>query len=495
MPTLNRRVNKSDTLHPRQTEYFIKAKPPEVGYITYQIDPRAVEFLTDTLDYADGDQLAWSLVHPLRQIKDLYTLEEGRPQNADPESSSQRVTVPSLEYEEIDDLTEYLSNHPDVIGDINSFRTRLERQDGSYASVLTRDGYTPTETPGFSSTGDETLDRIAENIFGDETEGYITWKGERIYDYIEVTGREGNTHKFPKIDSRLSEGELLRLSRDIYEHWGPEIGESEVISRRYNPGADGFPNRWIGQRENSPEPSLRYAESPRAFYYRTIAGRSHYAPGEEAEEAFEEACEYSLEVYKANFPKAVDPNDFETEYVTVEKTTEPWNDFQVPPGWEEKYADNGGLPLLKEGPTKNLTDEQSAVVRRHTPDGAGQQWFSSIDEAIELVNNDTYCDLLIAAENTDYKVTNFRRGGAAQPVFEVELASSDPHILIDYQEYQIFFESDEGLTFSLVCEGHSISEWHLPEDVPKTEAVEVVDQLSNDLQAALDFGEVVWLRM
>ncbi|MCU4719675.1 hypothetical protein [Halapricum hydrolyticum] len=495
MPTLNRRVNKSDTLHPRQTEYFIKAKPPEVGYITYQIDPRAVEFLTDTLSYSDGDQLSWSLVHPLRQIKDLYTLEEGRPQNADPDTSSQRVTVPSLESEEIDALTDYLSNHPDVVGDINSFRTRLEQQDGSYASVLNRDGYTPTETPGFSSTGDETLDRIAQSIFGDETEGYITWEGDRVYDYIEVTDRERNTHQFPKIDARLPEGELLRLSRDIYERWGPEIGESEVVSRRYEPGTDGFPNRWIGQRQDSPEPSLEHAESPRAFYYRTIAGRSHYAPGEEAEEAFNEACEYSLEVYKANFPKAVDPNDLETEYVTVEKATEPWNDFQVPPGWEEKYAENGGLPPLKREQTDDLSDAQSAVVRRHSPGGSGQQWFSSTDEAIELIEHDGYRDVLIAAHNSDCEVTDFYRGGAAEPVFEIELASSNPQILINHHEYQIVFESSEGSTFTLVCENYSISEWDFPEDVTKFEAMRVIGRLSEDLQDALDFAEIVWLDM
>lgn len=51
------------------------------------------------------------------------------------------------------------------------------------------------------------------------------------------------------------------------------------------------------------------------------------------------------------------------------------------------------------------------------------------------------------------------------------------------------------MTYTLVCENYSVSEWDFPEDVLKTEAIEVVDQLSSDLQAALDFGEIVWLRM
>lgn len=497
MPTLNRRVRQSETIHPRQTEYYITAKPPDVGYITYQIDPRAVELLTETFSYSDGDQLSWSLVHPLRQIRDLYTLEEGRPRNANPDDeSAQRVTVPSLETDEIGELTNYLSQHPDVEGDVDTFKTRLETGDGSYTSVLKRKGYTPTETPGFDSTDNESLDRIAQSYFGDDTEGYITWEGERIYDYIEVTDREGNTHQFPRIKSRLPEGELLRLSRDIYERWGPEIGESEVVSRRYEPGSKGFPNRWIGQRENLPEPSLEHAESPRAFYYRTIAGRSHYAPGEDAEEAFTETCEYSLEVYKANFPRAVDPNDLETEYIVLEKATESWNDFQVPPGWQEKYADNSGLPPLKKKPAHDLSDEQSEVVKRHSPGGSGHQWFSSEDEAVGLVKDNTYCDILITAHNTDYKITDFYRdGGAAEAIFKVYLDSSIFFISINYNEYDIKFVSNEGSIYTLVCNGHSISEWDFPDDVPKFEAVKMVDNLSAGLQDALDFGERVWHKM
>lgn len=119
-----------------------------------------------------------------------------------------------------------------------------------------------------------------------------------------------------------------------------------MISRRYEPTESGFPNRWIGQQEESPEPSLDDAKSPRVFFYRTIAGRSGYAPGERAKENFDEACEYSIEVYKANFPKAVDPQTLSTTYDTVEKATRPWEDFQVPPGWKEQYIENDGLPPL-----------------------------------------------------------------------------------------------------------------------------------------------------
>jgi hypothetical protein len=84
MPTLKKRVGEMSTLHPRQTKYYILAKPPEIGNITYQVDPRAVEFLTEAREYGDDDKLPWSIVHPLRQIRDLYTLDEGRPRSANP---------------------------------------------------------------------------------------------------------------------------------------------------------------------------------------------------------------------------------------------------------------------------------------------------------------------------------------------------------------------------------------------------------------------------
>lgn len=345
MPTLHRRTGDS-RLHPRQTDYYIIAHPPEINYITYQIHRRARDFLVDTLGYSDEDELAWSLVHPLRQIGDLFTLDEGGPDRADP-NESDKVTTPQLSTGEIAELVRYLEAHPDIVGDLELFKSRLHDAGSDYMDSITREGYTPMTTPGHSGgTGNDTLDKIANKYFGDAPET-IEWNGEQIADFITVEDRNGEDHHFPKIDGRIPEAEEYRLSKDLYERWGKEIGESEVISRRYKRGESGFPNRWIGQREDAPEPSLDDAESPRAFYYRTLAGRSGRAPGVKAKEAFESACEYSLEVYKANFPEAVDPMTLSTPYTTVEKAPEPWEDFQVPPAWSAMYRDTDGLPPLK----------------------------------------------------------------------------------------------------------------------------------------------------
>lgn len=345
MPTLHRRTG-DDRLHPRQTDYYIVAHPPEISYITYQIHRRARNFIIDSLDYSDEDDLAWSLVHPLRQIGDLFTLDEGGPDRANP-SESDRVTRPQLSKGEIAKMVQYLEAHPDIVGDLEWFESRLRAAESDYMDSIARDGYTPMTTPGHSGgTGNDPLDRIARKYFGDGPET-IEWNGDRIADFITVKDRSGESHHFPKIDNRIPEAEEFRLSKDLYERWGKEIGESDVISRRYKRGESGFPNRWIGQREDAPEPSLDDAESPRAFYYRTLAGRSGRAPGVKAKEAFESACEYSLEVYKANFMEAVDPHTLSESYTTVEKATKPWEDFQVPPTWELQYIENDGLPPLK----------------------------------------------------------------------------------------------------------------------------------------------------
>lgn len=498
MPTLKRRVTDSGTLHPRQTEFYILAKPPDVGNITYQVDQRAVQFLTETQDYGDGSELPWSLVHTLRQIRDLYTLEEGRPRDADPEDlASEHVTVPTLDEATETDLIEYLRSHPDVSGDFGTFETSLKQRDSGYVTHISRDGYTPSSQPGHDETGNETLDRIAQRYYGDAEQDYIEWNDTRVYDYIVVTDRDGDKHRFPEIESRLPEGERLRLSEDIYRRWGPEIGASDVNSRRYEPGEDGFPNRWIGQRTGSPEPSLEQAQSPRAFFYRTLAGRSHYAPGNEAEAAFEDACEYSLEVYKANFPVAVDPRDFQTEYVTVEKATKPWDDFQVPPRWRDEYADTGGLPPLTQETTipVHFGEAVRAAIDRHTPGGTGSEWFDSITDAVERFGDEFYRDVLLAADQSHHPVLDFSRGGAAQPVFDVKLDSTQMTVVVDLDSCLVTIESTIDGTHTVRSENTHIVSWDVPETISTEETHRVLEEQSQWFEDVAQFVETVMVAM
>lgn len=285
----------------------------------------------------------------------------------------------------------------------------------------------------------------------------------------------------------------LRLSRDLYERWGPKIGESDVNSRRYEPGEDGFPNRWIGQREGAPEPSLERAESPMAFYYRTIAGRSHFAPGKRGETAFEEACEYSLEVYKANFPVAVDPNDLETEYVTVEQASEPWHDFQVPPGWEEKYADNGGLPPLKRDLSATLSEREKAIVDRHGPGGSGRQWFASRDEGIEWISQRSYRELLIAVDRSHYTVTDVFRSGAGGLVFDVEFDTVSALLSPDSDGVHITYELEGGAICVMMSNGEKVTQWEFADidELGVAEVAAFLERLGQDLPAIINFANLL----
>ena len=260
---------------------------------------------------------------------------------------SDKVTTPQVTEKEVEELANYFESHPDIVGDLSQFKILLRNGESDYMNEVTRDGYTPMTTPGHpGGTGDNSLDRIANQYFGEGPET-IEWNGERISDFVTREDRNGEIHRFPEIRTRIPEAEEYRLSKDLYERWGAEIGASDVNSRRYEPNENRFPNHWIGQRKDSPEPSLEDAKSPRAFFYRTLAGRSGNAPGVRAKEAFEEACDHSLEVYKANFLEAVDPQTLSNAYTTVEKGTKPWEDFQVPPAWELQYIENDGLPPLK----------------------------------------------------------------------------------------------------------------------------------------------------
>lgn len=452
-------------VHPRQTQYFVLAKPPEVGNITYQVDERAVAFLTEVREYMDGDELPWSIVYPLRQIRDLYTLDEGRPRTAAPEEfETTEVTLPTLSDDGVDDLAAYLRDHPDVTGDFETFEARIRKRDPTYIESITRNAYTPSTSPGHDQSGNDSLDRIAETYFGDGSADYIEWNGERVYEYVEVVDRAGDRHQFPRIEKRLPEGERYRLSQQLYERWGADIGASDVNSRRYEPGEDGFPNRWIGQREDAPEPSLERAESPRAFFYRTLAGRSHYAPGTEAKAAFEATCAYSLEVYNANFPTAVDPTDFSVEYVTVDEATEPWHDFQVPPAWSERYADTGGLPPLKsEQGIQSLDADRQRIAVEHGPSGDGYQWFDSVETAVDFLEHEAYARLLIALYEHEVPVRDFGINGAAAPEITAHVDGQEMFVeLIGETSWRITIESTVAGTHVVLSEGSNIVEWERP---------------------------------
>lgn len=498
MPTLNRRADHGDTLHPKQTEFYVNAKPPEAGNITYQVDRRAVDFLTEVRGYADGDDLPWSLVHVLRQIRDLFTLHEGRPRETEAEGhANEAVTVPTFDDGEASDLVDYLRDHPDVSGDVGAFETRLEERDDSYIDAIRRTSYTPSSTPGFDGTGNEPLDRIAQQYFDDGTADFIEWNGDRVYDYVVVSDRDGNSHQFPRIESRLPEGERLRLSRDIFERWGSEIGDSEVVSRRYEPSEEEFSNRWIGQCEGSPEPTLERASSPRAFFYRTLAGRSNYAPGTEADEAFEEACDYSLDVYRANFPTAVDPRDLRTEYVTIEEATEPWQDFQVPPRWAERYDATGGVPPLKrDSPIPDHFDERvRTAIERHAPGGDGPIWFDSLEVAVDHFDTALYRDVLLVADQIEYPVEEFGRGKTGQLGFELEFHSRETTLHVSMGEGSIEIASITGGTHRIQFDSPHLTSWAVPETERDQAAHRVLEEQAAWFDEVADliarFGDAV----
>lgn len=88
VPTFNKKSGKN--------EYFVLARPPDAGNITYQVAPGAKELLKN-LDYRDGDDLPWGIVKPLRIAGLLHTKGEGPTPDID-EQDLPQLDPSELEY-------------------------------------------------------------------------------------------------------------------------------------------------------------------------------------------------------------------------------------------------------------------------------------------------------------------------------------------------------------------------------------------------------------
>lgn len=107
-PTLNKYTDNSG--------YYIQARPPEVGHVTYQVTPQTEEFITE-LGYSDSEELPWGLINPLKESGEIYTHGTGvEDQKSAPELSP--GSLPELSEDEADALIGYLEGATEVNSDI-----------------------------------------------------------------------------------------------------------------------------------------------------------------------------------------------------------------------------------------------------------------------------------------------------------------------------------------------------------------------------------------
>ena len=88
MPTLNKYADEDG--------YYILARPPDTGNITYQLKPRG-EQIVEKVGYQDGEEIGWEVVSALKVPNLVYTGDE--------ETTDDDISV-DLDKEKIDRLSE-----------------------------------------------------------------------------------------------------------------------------------------------------------------------------------------------------------------------------------------------------------------------------------------------------------------------------------------------------------------------------------------------------
>jgi hypothetical protein len=154
------------TLHKRATKpgYYLRARPSKIGYVTYQIDDPALEFLLE-LGYRDGADISWSLVRPLRVVGDLYTHKEGTPGAVDSDSVDpvKEGLLRQMTENERKALRQYLQDHPRLSATVLS---KLPKSLGLNQSggLLTPPGQGNPSSGGSQGDSETAVNRLPKDV-------------------------------------------------------------------------------------------------------------------------------------------------------------------------------------------------------------------------------------------------------------------------------------------------------------------------------------------
>lgn len=105
MPVLHSYVNDDG--------YYVSARPPDVGNITYQVSEEAEELIKQ-LGYADDDDLPWGVINPLISAGLVYTEGQGAGQGDSDAPRLNPSELPEMTESEIQELLDYLRSREDV---------------------------------------------------------------------------------------------------------------------------------------------------------------------------------------------------------------------------------------------------------------------------------------------------------------------------------------------------------------------------------------------
>ncbi len=207
--------------------------------------------------------------------------------------------------------------------------------------------------------------------------------------------RNDETHEFTEFKSRLSGGEKYAFALLMYAKYGEKMGNVKPTSTVYSQSDDRFPNKSIGQSEETPGGSWEKAESPLAFLYsRYAAKKAKEAAKDEFYKQVEEETEINpddvtIEDYKASFPvrKAVwmdNPEMVRVGKSPIEsRTNKQWEDFYLPVEWVETFGQKD-IPVYKNNEEEEEEEEETEESSgRGNYDNLGQEDSDAFSESIK----------------------------------------------------------------------------------------------------------------
>lgn len=170
-PTLNRYTDSRG--------YYIKARPSNVGNVTYQVTSRTEEFITE-LGYSDSENLPWGLINPLRAAGEIYTRGTGTEQQNQSAPELSPDSLPELSETEADSLIEYLEDATDVDSNVvNQVEQKINAETDEQNDMDGNDTDDHSNTK--RSSGNTTSKKSNESYFSlDDYEEEYSNKGHYI---------------------------------------------------------------------------------------------------------------------------------------------------------------------------------------------------------------------------------------------------------------------------------------------------------------------------
>jgi len=118
--------------------YYIRARPSDVGNVTYQLESTAADFLEE-LEYEPGMEIPWGIINPLRAAGLVYTHNQGVDSVSEDFPGLDPDALPTASPTEIRRVQEFLMSRRDIPDEVKRrLRSIFETAQAASESTLER---------------------------------------------------------------------------------------------------------------------------------------------------------------------------------------------------------------------------------------------------------------------------------------------------------------------------------------------------------------------